>query len=198
MNSLSNLLMGALTSYWGIIIVLIGYAALWIFQRKMAEKLLLGLMLQVEKSAEALALQTGDEKFKYVCDKGYELMPSATKLLISKGVFINLAMQAYDKAKSYLKVLDITPSATAPEPANSPEIAVAPEEVAAADPVVVDSVAVDPIAVDSIVPVDPADPAVPVAQPSAIQSVLDGATVAGQVAYNQFVQDSIQALSVAK
>jgi len=193
---MSNLLMSTLTSYWGIIIVLIGYAILFIFQRKTAEKLLLGLMLQVEKSAEALALQTGDEKFKYVCDKGYELMPSATKLLISKGVFINLAMQAYDKAKSYLKVLDITPSVIVTEPANPSEI-VAPEEVATNDPV-----AVDPVVVaDPVAPVDPAttvDPATPVAQPPAIQSVLDAATVAGQVAYNQVVQDSIQALSVAK
>lgn len=191
MNSMSNLLMGTLTSYWGIIIVLIGYATLFIFQRKTAEKLLLGLMLQVEKSAEALALQTGDEKFKYVCDKGYELMPSAAKLLISKGVFINLAMQVYDKAKSYLKVLDITPSATAPEPATLPEIAVVPEEVVVADPV-----AVDPIAPTD--PATPVEPTAPVAQPSAIQSVLDAATVAGQAAYNQFVQDSIQALSVTK
>ena len=161
----------------------------------MAEKLLLGLMLQVEKSAEALALQTGDEKFKYVCDKGYELMPSATKLLISKGVFINLAMQVYDKAKSYLKVLDITPSVIVTEPATSPEIAIVPEEVAVTDPVAVDSVAVDPTPAD---PATSAESAVPIAQPSAIQSVLDGATVAGQVAYNQFVQDSIQALSVTK
>jgi len=193
---MSNLLMGTLTSYWGIIIVLIGYAILFIFQRKTAEKLLLGLMLQVEKSAEALTLQTGDEKFKYVCDKGYELMPSATKLLISKGVFINLAMQVYDKAKSYLEVLDITPSITAPEPATSFENAVDLGEVAVTDPVAVDSIVADPVA-----PVDPAtpvDPVAPVAQPSAIQSVIDAATVAGQVAYNQVVQDSIQALSVTK
>jgi len=53
----------------------------------------------------------------------------------------------------------------------------------------------DPVPIETIVP---ADPAAPVAQPSAIQSVLDAATVAGQVAYNQVVQDSIQALSVAK
>jgi len=53
-----------------------------------------------------------------------------------------------------------------------------------------DSVTADPIV--------PADSTTPVTQPSAIQSVLGAATVAGQVAYNQVVQDSIQALSVAK
>ena len=94
---------------------------------------------------------------------------------------VNEARAIYDSVQG--KVEDVQPVIA--------ETPIAPSEVVS----IPETVVPDPVAVQ---PVVPDDSAVPVTTPSAIQSVIDAATVAGQVAYNQVVQDSIQALSLAK
>lgn len=91
-----------LQSYWGIFAVGIGFGIYGLFERQKAKDTILSLMLQVEKNAETLALTTGDEKFQFVVDNGYQALPAVVKTVVTKEVFQTLARNLYDSAKSYL------------------------------------------------------------------------------------------------
>ena len=116
--------------------------------------------------------------------EGYQPTPElevAVKDAIETGVFV---------MKNINKPSVVTPVVVTPVVQGTTEVTAAPDPVAVAEDQVApapDSVTADPIVL--------ADSTTPVAQPSAIQSVLDAATAAGQEAYNQVLTDSAQALS---
>ena len=91
-------------NYWGFISVVLGFGGYAIFQRENAKKIILSLMLRLEKEAETLALNTGDEKLEFMTEKGYQLLPSSVRLFIPQATFNNLVKSLYNKAKGYLIV----------------------------------------------------------------------------------------------
>lgn len=101
-------------AYWGIIAVIIGFIVYAVFNWQNAKKIILGLMLQLEKEAETLALSTGDAKFQFVVDKGYQLLPQGARIFITPAMFTALAKSLYDEAKKYLVKYMPQPIATAP------------------------------------------------------------------------------------
>jgi len=169
-----------LQSYWGIIATILGFIVYAVFQRENAKKIILSIMLRLEKEAENLALETGDAKLEFISEKGYLLLPANVRLFITEASFKSLVKSLYDKAKQYLIVAK--PKVV--------EVIAPVETVAIAETVTPDTVAVDSVVVT--------DPIAPVSVPSPIQPILDAATAAGQIAYQQVLQDSIQALSVTK
>ena len=90
--------------YWGIISTILGFIGYALVQRENAKKIILSLMLRLEKEAEALALQTGDDKLEFMLEKGYQLLPSNVRLFVPQATFNELAKSLYVKAKSYLIV----------------------------------------------------------------------------------------------
>lgn len=97
-----NTLISLLQSYWGIIVVTLCFVIYAVFQREQAKKIILGLMLQLEKEAETLVLSTGDAKFQFLVDKGYQLLPQGARVFITPAMFTSLAQSLYDGAKKYL------------------------------------------------------------------------------------------------
>src|SRR3972149_7109801 len=91
-----------LLNYWGLLSVGIGFIIYAIFQREQAKKIILSLMLRLEKESEALALKTGDDKLEFMLIKGYQLLPMQVRMFVSQTMFNTLAKTLYDKAKEYL------------------------------------------------------------------------------------------------
>lgn len=98
-----DILMNVLQNYWGVLVVVLGFGVYAIFQRQNAKRIILGLMLQIEKEAESLALSTGDAKFQFVVDKGYQLLPQGARIFITPTMFESLCQSLYDQAKKYLE-----------------------------------------------------------------------------------------------
>jgi len=93
-----------LLPYWGIIAVALGFGGYVLFQRDGAKKIILSLIIRIEKEAETLALNTGADKFQFLVDRGYQLLPTPARLLITQKMFESLAQSLYNSAKNYLVV----------------------------------------------------------------------------------------------
>jgi len=93
-----------LLPYWGIIAVALVFGGYVLFQRDNAKKIILSLIIRIEEEAESLALNSGADKFQFLVDRGYQLLPTAARLLITQKMFDSLAQSLYDTAKNYLIV----------------------------------------------------------------------------------------------
>ncbi|KIL36267.1 hypothetical protein SD70_31770 [Gordoniibacillus kamchatkensis] len=71
-----------------------------------AKKMAMTLMLGAEKRAEQLILVTGQDKFNWVIDKGYDLMPAWLRMFIGKPAFRKIVQELFDNtvriAKQYV------------------------------------------------------------------------------------------------
>jgi len=116
--------------------------------------------------------------------EGYQPTPEleeAVKSAIETGVFV---------MKNIVK-----PIVGSPEPL-IPVVETTISDQVNADVGATEAVVPDSVAPDTSIPVVHAEAVAPVTP--AVQSVIDAATLAGQAAYQQVLQDSIQALSVTK
>ena len=109
-----DVFLSTLQSYWGIILFAICFVIYLITQgRTKAKEIILSLMLRAEKEAETLFLKTGDEKFLFVVDYGYRLLPAYVRTFITYKMFTDLANTLYATAKNYL--LGLHDTETKPE-----------------------------------------------------------------------------------
>ncbi|SHN88503.1 hypothetical protein [Desulfitobacterium chlororespirans] len=100
-------LLGYAQDYWGLLLVVVVFIIYLISQgRAKAGQIVLSLMLRLEKQAEEYAPQTGEEKFGFVVEKGYQLLPRYVRLMISYRMFEELAGRLYEEAKNYLSSLE--------------------------------------------------------------------------------------------
>ncbi|WP_019851535.1 hypothetical protein [Desulfitobacterium sp. PCE1] len=99
--------LGSIQNFWGLLLVVAVFIIYLISQGKAkAGKIVLSLMLRLEKQAEEYALQTGEEKFGFVVEKGYQILPKYVRLIFSYNMFVELADRLYDEAKNYLLNLE--------------------------------------------------------------------------------------------
>lgn len=89
-----------LADFWGLIGMFI-VGVLYIIMHRgiamsQAKKTAMTLMLGAEKRAEQLLLVTGQDKFNWVIDKGYDLLPAAPRMFISKPAFRNIVQELFD------------------------------------------------------------------------------------------------------
>ncbi len=99
--------LGYVNQFWGLLLVMAVFIIYLISQgRAKAGQIVLSLMLRLEKQAEEYALQTGEEKFGFVVEKGYQLLPKYVRLVLSYKMFEELAGKLYEEAKSYLLSLE--------------------------------------------------------------------------------------------
>ena len=102
-----NILLSSLQNYWGIILFVIGFVIFLVTQGKAkATQIILSLMLRAEKEAEGMVLKSGDEKFMFVVDYGYQLLPRNVRLFITYTMFEDMAKVLYARAKNYLSGLN--------------------------------------------------------------------------------------------
>ncbi|AFQ45140.1 hypothetical protein [Desulfosporosinus meridiei] len=98
-----DVILAYLQNYWGIILFVIGFITFLVTQGKAeAAQIILSLMLRAEKEAECLVLKNGDEKFSFVVDYGYRLLPRTARLFITYTMFSDMAKIFYASAKNYL------------------------------------------------------------------------------------------------
>lgn len=103
-------ILNILLPYWGIAIGALGFGVYSIYNWQTAKKIILSIMLQLEKEAESLCLSTGDAKFQFLLDKGYQMLPYGARMIISPAIFQTIAQNLYDDAKKYLvKYVPTTP-----------------------------------------------------------------------------------------
>jgi hypothetical protein len=93
------------SQYWGVGAVAVGAGIYFVTHKSIAisyaKTKISKLMLAAEKAAEQLVLNTGSEKFDWVVDKGYDLLPSAVRIFISKPLFKSLVQELFDEAKAF-------------------------------------------------------------------------------------------------
>lgn len=91
-----------LTQYWGLAVAFVIGAAYVATHRTTAlayaKKRAIALMLTAEKRAEALILADGPAKFAWVVDKGYDMLPAAVRLFVSKPLFKTIVQALFDEA----------------------------------------------------------------------------------------------------
>lgn len=102
-----SLILFILANYWGIgAVILVGFAY-FITHKKVAiayaKKRIGALMLAAEKGAEQLVLDNGQDKLDWVLDKGYDYMPAAVRLFISKPLFKEIIQELFNEAKSLVE-----------------------------------------------------------------------------------------------
>ncbi|MFC0213756.1 hypothetical protein ACFFK0_15090 [Paenibacillus chartarius] len=94
-----------------------------------AKKTAMTLMLGAEKRAEQLILITGQDKFNWVVDKGYDMMPAALRMFISKPAFRTIVQDLFDNtvrmAKQYVEEVPggmtaVNPAGTIPHEGTQP------------------------------------------------------------------------------
>lgn len=100
-----------LADNWRLIAAFIGGVLYLLTHRGLAmsqaRKTAMTLMLAAEKRAEQLILVTGQDKFDWVIDKGYDLMPAALRMFIGKPAFRSIVQDLFDgtvrMAKQYVE-----------------------------------------------------------------------------------------------
>jgi hypothetical protein len=93
--------------YWGIAALAVLGVAYFVTHKKIAlayaKRKISSLMLAAEKGAEDLVLSNGQAKLQWVVDKGYDIMPSAVRLFISKPLFTTLVQILFNEAKGLVE-----------------------------------------------------------------------------------------------
>lgn len=98
-----DIVLSYLQDYWGLLLIIVAFCIYLVsIGRAEAKKVILSLMLRVEKDAEALLLKTGEEKLGFVVDRGYQLLPPVIRAFITFTMFQDLANKLYAEAKRYL------------------------------------------------------------------------------------------------
>jgi hypothetical protein len=96
-----------LNQYWGIIAAFIIGVVYVLTHRQWAvsyaKTLIPKLMLAAEKKCEELLLKDGAEKKDWVVSTGYDLLPSAVRMIVSKPFFSFLVQQLFDEAIAFAK-----------------------------------------------------------------------------------------------
>lgn len=100
-----------LTEYWGLISLFVGGICYAITHYKLAlsfaKNKAIVLMLSAEANSEKLALTTGQTKFSWVLNHGYDLLPSVVRLVISKPTFSIIVQDLFDKALAFAKAHEV-------------------------------------------------------------------------------------------
>lgn len=88
--------------YWGLLVAFVvgaGYIAThYSASIAYAKKRAVALMLAAEKRAEELILTDGPAKFAWVVDKGYDYLPAAVRIIVSKPLFKTIVQAVFDEA----------------------------------------------------------------------------------------------------
>jgi hypothetical protein len=96
-----------LIQYWGVGAVAIAGVGYFITHKKVAvayaKKTIGALMLAAEKAAEEFVLNDGLAKFTWVVEKGYDYLPSAVRMFVSKPLFAKLVQALFDEAKQIIE-----------------------------------------------------------------------------------------------
>ena len=99
--------------WWGIIFWVIA-AILALFgvevfvERGILQKRVRDLIFLAEKEAREAALITGEQKFQWVIENGYKLLPPVLNKFISEDMFKVIVQAIYDRIKAWAEISNLT------------------------------------------------------------------------------------------
>lgn len=95
--------------WWGLIGVVLIIALKFIFDRKNMVEKTVELIYLAEEKAKQCVLNTGEEKFQWVVENGYQYLPATVKLFISKALYAVIVQEIFDRIKEWAKEKDLIP-----------------------------------------------------------------------------------------
>lgn len=102
-----NVILGYLKEYWGIIAVVIMFGGFYIVDPKksieIAKDKAKDLIIEAKVKSEEYALATGKDKFAWVSENGYKMLPVSVKLFISKSLFEIIIQYVFDNVIDWAK-----------------------------------------------------------------------------------------------
>lgn len=119
-----NTIYSLLGQYWGIVTIVVAGLLYFGVDKtarktaiKFAEKKAMTLMFGIEKKCEDFALQSGKDKFDWVVEKGYDLLPAPVRLIISPALFKTIVQGLHDDAVKFVTskkdaTINVTPTAS--------------------------------------------------------------------------------------
>ena len=84
-------------SWWGIIGIVILFLVELYFEREVAVKRIRDLIFLAEEKGRKGVLKTGEQKFDWVLENGYDLLPPVLHLFLSRVLFAALVQAVFDK-----------------------------------------------------------------------------------------------------
>lgn len=94
--------------FWGLIALLVCVVLYRETAFSFAKQKAAHLMLIAEKRAEEFLLETGRDKFEWVVEKGYSILPAVVKMFISYKVFRIIVQELFDAAIDYAEKNRVT------------------------------------------------------------------------------------------
>ncbi|MEW6724473.1 MAG: hypothetical protein AB1331_06075 [Bacillota bacterium] len=91
-----------ITAFWGILAVVIGFVVWALLDFSSAKTFAVSLMLQAERLAEELVLETGKAKMDWVVSKTYPLLPKWVRLFVSQEIWRAILQRLYDQAVEWV------------------------------------------------------------------------------------------------
>jgi len=98
-----------ISSWWGLLFVVIALVLMFIFQRQQLKRLAIRLIFLAEERARQYALKTGKEKFSWVVEHGYQYVPVWLKLFITKAAFAAIVQAAFDSIVDWAERQELRP-----------------------------------------------------------------------------------------
>lgn len=90
-------MLGFLQQWWGLIAMAIIAVLYAIFNWQGFKKKVVELIFIAEETAREKALQTGQEKFEWVAENGYQFVPLWAKLFVSETAFRKIVQAVFDQ-----------------------------------------------------------------------------------------------------
>lgn len=94
-------LLQGLSSWWGLLVAvlfLVGYA---IYDWRKAKKLIASMIFHAEERARELVLENGKEKFNWVKENTYPMLPKWIRFLLTEDMYKALIQKVFDELKEW-------------------------------------------------------------------------------------------------
>ena len=88
-------------SWWGLFIVvlfLVGYA---IYDWRRAKKLIASMIFHAEERARELVLKNGEDKFQWVKENTYPMLPKWIRFFLTEDLYQTLIQKVFDELKEW-------------------------------------------------------------------------------------------------
>ncbi len=96
-----------IVNWWGLIGFAIIVVLKFVYDRKNMVEKIVELIFLAEEKAKKHVLKTGEEKFQWVIENGYQYLPTALKPFISREFYAVIVQAVFDRIVKWAKDEDL-------------------------------------------------------------------------------------------
>lgn len=96
-----------LSNWWGLLFVLVVIVVMAVFRRQTLKRIAIRLIFVAEERSRQYALRTGKEKFEWVVENGYGLIPPWLKLFVTKEMFSVIVQTVFDNIVAWAEKQEV-------------------------------------------------------------------------------------------